>query len=249
MLPTHYPPLSPPSTPCMLGGCLEDRGAIRYQCSLPCFNTEQMNGPHAISLKEENSKAEWGWRRGGLCKVPSATASAPSYIRELIHVTGGFCHSAAWRHSASSLFHMMKCAYGRSGEGARRVRDGATLLVLALDPVRHLEGNRKPIHSTERLALSTDWQPDDLIAESQYYASAKWQRRRTGGSNTQSSEQRRESVLYISALWSNTPTRSTNISVSLPEIGCQESTLAFTMFPWFNVRHCRTENWWAWWGY
>lgn len=56
----HPPPTTTPTlrslfaeaSPCILGGRSEDRGAITYQCSLPCFNTEQMNGLHAISLKD-----------------------------------------------------------------------------------------------------------------------------------------------------------------------------------------------------
>ena len=70
-LPTTQPTLHSlfaEASPCILAGCLEDRGAIRYQRSLPCFNTEQMNGLHAISLKEENSKAER--RRRGFVKCP-----------------------------------------------------------------------------------------------------------------------------------------------------------------------------------
>lgn len=69
-------------------------------------------------------------------------------------------------------------------------------------------------------------------------------------SNTHSLEQRHESVLYIlyqcfDQTHCRSPTYSSTILISLPEIGCQESTLAFTMLPWFNVRHCRTEKWWA----
>ena len=45
---------------------MEDRGAITYQRSLPCFNTEQMNGLHAISLEEEDSKTEEGGELGSV---------------------------------------------------------------------------------------------------------------------------------------------------------------------------------------
>lgn len=38
--------------------------ASLYQCSLPCFKTEQMNGFHASALEEEDSKA-----MGELCNV------------------------------------------------------------------------------------------------------------------------------------------------------------------------------------
>lgn len=82
--------------------------------------------------------------------------------------------------------------------------------VRALDPVRHLEGYRKPIQNTD-MALGPDWQPDDLITESQHYISAKWQRR---GSNPHSLEKRHESVLYISALWSDKVLEHKYLSIS-----------------------------------
>lgn len=50
----------------MHGGCSEDSGAVTYQCVLPCFNTEQMNGLHEISLKEEDSTACEGVGVGGV---------------------------------------------------------------------------------------------------------------------------------------------------------------------------------------
>lgn len=64
-LPSGHPsPSSAHASCCVHGGCWEDSGAVTYQCTLPCFNTEQMNGLHAISLKEEDSTAE-GWGVGG----------------------------------------------------------------------------------------------------------------------------------------------------------------------------------------
>lgn len=60
----------------MLGGCSED---VTYQCTLPCFNTEQMNGLHAISLKEEDSTAGGaeGGRRGCAVCVPVVVGGVP----------------------------------------------------------------------------------------------------------------------------------------------------------------------------
>lgn len=59
-----------------LCGC-EDSIVIRYQLSLPCFNTEQKNRIHAISLKEGNCGEEggrgvrWGgWKVGCWEKCP-----------------------------------------------------------------------------------------------------------------------------------------------------------------------------------
>lgn len=81
-------------------------------------------------------------------------------------MTGGSCHSAARRRSASSPFHMMECAYTAAAwsvpsEGWRNVA------VRAPHPVRNdvyrATGSRR---GAQRPALSTDWQPDDLITES-----------------------------------------------------------------------------------
>ena len=84
---THHcahPPLSFCWGVCLYTWWSEDRGAITYQCSLPCFNTEQMNGLHAISLKDSAAEGAvevesrvwvcWcvGVWVGVLCKVPWA---------------------------------------------------------------------------------------------------------------------------------------------------------------------------------
>lgn len=128
--PSHsrYPFLRPPFT--VLSWCellyawwmLGGQRCVTYQCALPCFNTEQMNGLHAISLKEEDSTACEGV---GVCCVSacgggrrafSSTDRAPSYVEDLIHVTGGCCHSAARRHLTRCQFQVIKRAYGRCTE-------------------------------------------------------------------------------------------------------------------------------------
>lgn len=106
----------------MHGGCSEDSGAVTYQCALPCLNTEQMNGLHAISLKEEDSAACEGVgvccmsACGGGRRALSSTDRAPSYVEDLIHVTGGCCHSAARRHLTRCRFQVIKRPYGRCTE-------------------------------------------------------------------------------------------------------------------------------------
>lgn len=72
---------------CMHGGCSEDGGAVTYQCTLPCFNTEQMNGLHAIRLKEEDSTAGGG--DGGGCAVcePVVAGTAPWAPQTVPHHT------------------------------------------------------------------------------------------------------------------------------------------------------------------
>lgn len=62
----------------------------------------------------------------------SSTDRPPSYIQELIHVTGGSCHSAACGHLAWSPFHLIKCAYGYGVPSAGRRHNA----VQALDYVR-----------------------------------------------------------------------------------------------------------------
>ncbi len=68
--PVHYPPLSPPSTLFLLRrAAVYLVGAWRTEVpshiSARCHvSTQQMNGLHAISLKEENCKAEGGLKRG-----------------------------------------------------------------------------------------------------------------------------------------------------------------------------------------
>lgn len=76
---------------------------------------------------------------------------------------------------------------------------GATVSRLCGSPQkRHLEGYGKPI---QRAALSTDWQPDDLITESQHYTSAKWWRIHARGfKDTQLKAKTRVCALHISAL-------------------------------------------------
>lgn len=116
-LPSGHPsPSSAHASCCVHGGCWEDSGAVTYQCTLPCFNTEQMNGLHAISLKEEDTTAEgWGcsvWAGGGGRSALSSADRAPSYMEEFIHVTGGCCHSAAHRHLTRCQFQVIKRTRG-----------------------------------------------------------------------------------------------------------------------------------------
>lgn len=106
------------------GGCSED---VTYQCTLPCFNTEQMNGLHAICLKEEDSTAGGG---GGAACEPVVAGGAPwapqpeppSSTEESIHVTGGCCHSAARRHLTRCHIQVIKRAYGHCARGQGRHR-------------------------------------------------------------------------------------------------------------------------------
>lgn len=130
-LPTTQPTLH--SSPCIVGACLEDRDAIRYQCFLPCFNTEQMNGLHAISLKEENSKAgggEWcnGWVGGVFYKVPSNHGQ-----RSIIHTADNSCDRGFL--SLSSVKTLGRVSISHDGIRIRLhrreacwVKDGTTLL-------------------------------------------------------------------------------------------------------------------------
>lgn len=70
---------------CMHGGCSEDSGAVTYQCTLPCFNTEQMNGLHAISLKGEDSTGG----RGVQCACLWWWAECLELIRQSSIICGG----------------------------------------------------------------------------------------------------------------------------------------------------------------
>lgn len=72
----------------MHGGCSEDSGAVTYQCALPCFNTEQMNGLHAISLKEEDSTACEGGG-GVLCERLRWWAACLELHRQSSIICGG----------------------------------------------------------------------------------------------------------------------------------------------------------------
>lgn len=53
---------------------------------------------------------------GGGRRALSSTDRAPSYVEDLIHVTGGCCHSAAHRHLTRCQLQVIKRAYGRCTE-------------------------------------------------------------------------------------------------------------------------------------
>lgn len=68
---------------------------------------------------------------------------------------------------------------------------------------------------------------DDLIAESQHYTCAKWQRTQTGaGVQTHTASSKEASLRSTYQSFDQTHCRSPNILKSLSELGCQESTLS-----------------------
>lgn len=111
--------------------------------------------------------------------MPEATASASSYIQELIHVTGGFLSLSGVKtldlvSVSHDEVHTHTVRMSVQNEGWRQVA------VRAPAPVRGdvcgATGRRYGACERERLSPpSTDWQPDDLITASQHDASAKQQ--------------------------------------------------------------------------
>lgn len=104
-LSSGHPSLSSADACCCVhsGGGSED---VTYQCTLPCFNTEQMNGLHAICLKEEDSTAGegvWGRRgRGAVCE-PVVAGGAPWAPQPEPHHT--WRSSFMWQGAAATQPH------------------------------------------------------------------------------------------------------------------------------------------------
>ena len=120
-------------------------------------------------------------------------------------MTEGFCHSAPWRHLASSLFHMMTCAYSRGGEEPARWRMAARCCPGSGScHIRHLEGNRKPIQSVETGSQrwQAAWWPYRRITTLHQCKVAACMRTRAFKHTQLRSKD--VSVQYISALWSDT---------------------------------------------
>lgn len=95
------------------------------------------------------------WAGGGGRSALSSTARAPSYMEELIHVTGGCCHSAARRNLTQCHFQVIKRAYGhgarREGHHRRRhvcqaLDDGRNYVLGAICSQRALSPNPKHHH-------------------------------------------------------------------------------------------------------
>lgn len=160
------------------GGCSGDGSAIRY------FNAEQTNELH----NKTKASRRWIVRRrvGGLCKVPLSHGQRSIICAGVKSCDRGFCHSAAWRRSASSLFHVMKRSCS-SEDRRRAARRGSS------DPRQTSRGPHEA-HAEHRYRLSA--LTGSLMTVTLNHSNVV---------KTHTHTQLSAKARYVSAPWSDTP--------------------------------------------